>query len=115
MCWFYQCLTNLAEGCAYPDGYFDELGSNSDEDLEIERNDVRDLLRTLTMSGEGGSTAMADYASAPVNLPFQLLARLLAYCEASVTKASEHGRMVPEATAHMFSALGGFGRHALCF
>ena len=40
----------LATSCGYPPGYFDYLANDNDEELEIERNDVRDVARTVSTS-----------------------------------------------------------------
>jgi len=52
-----ECALSLSASCAYPLHYFDNLSENNDEDLEIERNDVRDVCRSVCSldSGNYGS------------------------------------------------------------
>ena len=42
----------LANECKYPPHYFDHMDEDNDEDLEIERNDVRDVVRTVSGSDD---------------------------------------------------------------
>jgi hypothetical protein len=42
-----DCLLSLATSCGYPPTYFDHLSANNDAEIEIERNDVRDVARTI--------------------------------------------------------------------
>lgn len=42
-----ECSIQLAYQCAYPLNYFADMTEESDEDLENERNDVRDVLRSI--------------------------------------------------------------------
>ena len=42
-----ECGLQLAQQCAYPSSYFDDMTEESDEEVEIERNDVRDILRSI--------------------------------------------------------------------
>lgn len=91
---FASCTFNLAKRCGYPDGYFEALEDESDHDLEVERNDVRDLIRAVSCSGEGGSTAKAENLTFPTELSIGVLRILL----------SEIG-MDNETSLHSFSAL----------
>ncbi|GMH68085.1 hypothetical protein TL16_g04844 [Triparma laevis f. inornata] len=42
-----ECTKRLAGGVGYPEGYFLALEREYDSELEIERNDVRELVRTI--------------------------------------------------------------------
>ena len=50
----------LATSCGYPANYFEDLSVDNDEELENERNDVRDVLRSVT-----------DFGSVDVNGAFE--------------------------------------------
>ena len=43
------CALALASSCTYPPGYFSDLTLDNDEDLEIEQNDVRYVLRSIAL------------------------------------------------------------------
>jgi hypothetical protein len=91
----------LAGGCGYPAGYFDDLGLQSDEDLEIERNEVRDLVRALV------SPPVSIPGKTPLHLiPLKLLVRLLAACEQSVRASLDSRSLLNEVVLHAFSSLG---------
>lgn len=96
----------LAAFCAYPARYFDDLRANSDEELEVERNDVRDLLRAVTGSGETGSTSDSKSDEAPMRVALQVLFHLLQACEKSVASAYESQQLFEESVVHAFSSLG---------
>jgi hypothetical protein len=103
----------LAARCGYPVGYFHNLEMDSDEDLEIERNDVRDLLRGLV-----GVPALAHSSSdtksgnqSPTRgirnvLSLKLLLRLLVECEQSLLATHDSRVVFEEVVAHAFSSLG---------
>ena len=42
-----DCALTLNEKCGYPNNYFDHMEWNNVEELEIERNDVRDIIRAI--------------------------------------------------------------------
>jgi len=93
-----------ATACRYPVGYFDDPGANSDEDLEIERNDVRDLLRAVSDPGS---------SSEPISMALRLLLKLLQACEHSVLSSRDRHQLFDETVIHAFSALGRCCRCAL--
>ena len=96
---FFESCLKLAGSCPYPANYFDDLTMSSDEDLEIERNDVRDLLRTVTEWRDSSpSRAFA----------MNLIERLLNECERSVVCCRNEGRLFEETAIHAFSSLGEF-------
>jgi len=111
-----QCALGLATSCGYPPNYFNNMAASSDEDLEIERNDVRDILRTVTGSGEGGSTADAAVAHhGPLSVSIRILSQVLHSCHKAVVNGSNNNNntrggdagavLFPEAAAHAFSSL----------
>lgn len=102
---FFKCSMSLATSCGYPDDYFHNLGAISDEELEIERNDVRDVLRTVAVSERGGSTAFADISRQPLDVTLQVLTRLLQACGEAVQEAQSKDSLFPETAVHCFSAL----------
>jgi len=53
-----DCVLGLASMCAYPPMYFSDLTLDNDENLEIERNDVRDVLRSITSFGNSDRQSM---------------------------------------------------------
>ena len=103
----------LAARCGYPVGYFDDLELESDEDLEIERNDVRDLLRTLVGAPSLAQSASHAHSGDPTPtggiqnvLSLKLLVRLLARCEQSLLATQDPRVVFEEVVAHAFSSLG---------
>jgi hypothetical protein len=96
----FQCSMNLATKCQYPQGYFDDLRVNNDEDLEMERNDVRDVLRGLTSSCDGGQSSVGG------KVTYLVLLRLLETCSHPIQEAAIGGEsLFPESALHAFSAL----------
>ena len=99
----YHCAINLASACDFPTHYFEYLCTESDADLEIERNDVRDLLRTVSgwtnESSRGGTT---DY---PSNISIRILSHLIDSCKDSIVNAQQRQGIIPETVVHAFSAL----------
>jgi hypothetical protein len=108
-----KCSMKLAARCGYPVGYFDNLEMNSDEELEIERNDVRDLLRTQVATPSLAPSASHIQSGDPSptgsirNLvSLKLLVRLLAQCEQSLLAIQDPRVVFEEVVAHAFSSLG---------
>lgn len=96
---------SMASSCAYPPTYFEDMGAVSDEELEIERNDVRDLLRVVAGSGEGGSTAAVEVSKSPAPLSVKILGKLLVSCQEAVQAACDRHEIVSETAVHAFSSL----------
>lgn len=93
---------NLAKQCAYPIGYFSDLQENNDEELEMERNDVRDVLRGISghSSGEKTSTPSGLHVS------FCVLVKLIDTCAQPIFEVGNDGKhLFPESALHAFSAL----------
>jgi hypothetical protein len=96
-----QCCMGLAGGCGYPADYFDDVSLQNDEDLETERNDVRDLLRALV------SPPVSISVKTPLNLiPLKLLLRLLFACDQSLRASVDSRVLLDEVFLHAFSSLG---------
>ena len=68
-----ECAILLAEQCAYPHDYFNDLTMDNDEDLEIERNDVRDIIRSLTTIDQK-----------TLQVPLLVLDYILLYCHETI-------------------------------
>jgi hypothetical protein len=97
---FYGCAMGLAIACCYPPDYFDSFGSVSDEALEIERNDVRDLVRTVS-----GSTSDGKSLERPPGISVKVLTKLVSACHESVTLSHQSQQLCPESAVHAFSSL----------
>ena len=96
---------SLAASSAYPKGYFDHFSALSDENLEIYRNDVRDMLRSVAGSDEGGSTANVEASRPPLPLSQKVLQKILQSIFESISH-SQSAHCLPEETAvHALSAL----------
>lgn len=96
---------SLASSCGYPTDYFDDLGAISDDELEVERNDIRDILRTVAGPGDGGSTKTVDSSTEPVALTSTVLSRLLRVCFDAASSARSRNELAPETAIHALSAL----------
>ena len=91
-----QCTIILSDKCRYPENYFSNLSTNNDEDLEVERNDVRDLLRsvcTLELTASQGS-----------RVSLMILDRIVEHCVKAVSDQSGHSNLPPETIIHAISA-----------
>ena len=91
------CAIALAEQCAYPPDYFVDLKMDNNEDLEIERNDVRDILRAVT-----------NVDSKVHLVPLQMIDYVLEFCNEKINIADNTARqnlMLPsEPVVHILSA-----------
>ena len=90
----------LAASCGYPTGYFDCLSENNDEELEIERNDVRDVARSVC-SLESGDLILPELQSPSI----LILDRLIGACNIAVRDSASSGNLPPETVVHILSAL----------
>lgn len=92
-----ECTIALAEQCAYPMDYFRDLREDNDEDLEIERNDVRDIVRALTMVDKNLQ-----------QVPLLILDFILQYCHEMImspTKQTDGEHILPpEPVVHILSS-----------
>jgi hypothetical protein len=91
------------------------LSEPSDEDLEIERNDIRDMLRTISASTSNGidddKTQSLSLSRTSNKICLRILHRLLTACQevigadTATTNEQRMQRLFPETAAHAFSAL----------
>lgn len=96
---------SLASACAYPVDYFDDLAGLSDEDLEVERNDVRDILRALTGFQEKDGDCDATVSN---EMSLQLLLKILQVCDQALDSARQKNEYFSESMVHAYSSLGEF-------
>ena len=88
-------MTKLASSCSYPRDYFTNLRAESNEELEVYRNDIRDLLRALT-GGEDDEL---------LNVPRPSL-QLLYRTTLALREEIRHNQQIPPETfVHTFSTL----------
>jgi hypothetical protein len=74
--------------------------------LEVERNDVRELLRAVAGSGEGGSTSdVRSTEHGPLGVTTRILSRILQSCNEAIVTASDRGELFPESAVHALSSL----------
>ena len=100
-----QCAWSLAEWCSYPVGYFKDMGAPSDEELEFERNDIRDLLRSIASSEDGGSTSSVSLSRRPHATALSILGDLLKTCSNTLHESARRGEPMSEPVVHTLSAL----------
>lgn len=95
-----QSVLVLAEACGYPDGYFCCLSENSDEDVEIERNDIRDVVRTVCNLNSNSSEPNGNKSPSSF-----ILEHTVSACNASVRDALASGHLPRETVVHVLSAI----------
>lgn len=89
----------LATSCGYGSDYFDDFAIDNDEEVEVERNEARDLIRAV-------SGCEGDIAKGETSLPRDLSMSVLSQIVQSVTQACDAGAELPAETAvHALSAL----------
>lgn len=89
----------LATSCGYPPNYFDRMDQDNDEEVEIERNDVRDLIRAIC--GCEGDVEKGK-TSVPMDVSMGILNQIIQSC----AQACNTGTLLPPETAvHALSAL----------
>ncbi|KAL7545932.1 hypothetical protein ACHAWF_009281 [Thalassiosira exigua] len=92
-----QCVLALASSCGYPHGYFDRLSENSDEELEVERNDIRDVARSVC-SLDSGNTGSHGQKSPSI----LVLEHIVRACHDAMQGCAH---LPPETAVHLLSAL----------
>jgi hypothetical protein len=98
----FHCAMRLATSCAYPSDYFDFLDRDNDEEIEMERNEVRDLIRAIS----GGEDLQSDGDDTNMGLPMDVSMRILDKMVRSCANAcSANPSMPPETAVHALSAL----------
>ena len=94
-----DCALSLSKMCSYPFNYFDNLRENNDEDLEIERNDVRDVCRSVCSLDSG------NYGSDENKSPsIMILTRIVSTCHSAI-KGTDPAVLPSEAVVHALSSL----------
>lgn len=96
---------SLATSCGYPSTYFNNFSAHTDEDLEIYRNDVRDMLRSLNGSEEGGSTSNVEANRSPLLISQKIIQKVLHAILDSLSRSRTEGSLPEETAVHAFSAL----------
>eukprot|EP00548_Thalassiothrix_antarctica_P013208 CAMPEP_0194171408 /NCGR_PEP_ID=MMETSP0154-20130528/5987_1 /TAXON_ID=1049557 /ORGANISM="Thalassiothrix antarctica, Strain L6-D1" /LENGTH=1365 /DNA_ID=CAMNT_0038883703 /DNA_START=23 /DNA_END=4120 /DNA_ORIENTATION=+ len=100
---FYKCCMNLASQCGYPGDYFKDLRENNEEELEMERNDVRDVLRCVSGHSSSGKNQSNPSGT---RVAFCVLVKLLEACAQPIMEVGTEGKQLfPESALHAFSAL----------
>jgi hypothetical protein len=100
-----QSSMSLSSSCGYPAKYFDNFTAPSDENFEFYRNDIRDLLRSINGSEEGGSTANVDGSRPPLLVSQKVLYKVIEAIEAALVESRAQHRLPDETAVHAFSAL----------
>ncbi len=100
-----NCSMSLALQCRYPPGYFDDLTASNDDELENERTDVRDLLRTCA----GVASNEINCSSPSFEFASAILLRLIYACAEPLLSTENitdpRKLLFPETAIHAFSAL----------
>mmetsp|Transcript_27547 Transcript_27547/g.59322 ORF Transcript_27547/g.59322 Transcript_27547/m.59322 type:complete len:1400 (+) Transcript_27547:106-4305(+) len=102
---FFQSSINLSFQCGYPQGYFTDLGKDNDEDLESERNDVREVLRTVSAIPSTISKRNRCHSTFLILTTSSILFRLMQACAQPIREAVGSNTLFPEPALHAFSAL----------
>lgn len=95
-----KCALALSNSCSYPDGYFLDLSIDSDGDLEVERNDVRDVVRSVSNFDSGNFGE--EEAKSPSLL---ILEHFIDSIFTVIQEASQHNSLPRESAVHALSAL----------
>lgn len=102
---FFLCSINLVFQCGYPPGFFEDLNQDNDEEIEGERTDVRDILRSIssipstTNERNGGLSAPLTFTTSSI------LLRLMQACAQPIRDARASNSLFSESVLHAFSAL----------
>mmetsp|Transcript_30193 Transcript_30193/g.46055 ORF Transcript_30193/g.46055 Transcript_30193/m.46055 type:complete len:1307 (-) Transcript_30193:228-4148(-) len=94
----FQCSMKLATSCRYPSHYFDHMTIDSDEELEVERNDIRDVLRAIS----GGEVT---YSGPPSKSSLQVLHYIVQACTKSILEDVDSAGLPHETAVHALTAL----------
>jgi hypothetical protein len=99
-----KCCLRLASLCGYPNDYWVDPGQASDVDLELERTQVREIIRAVAsvdesqIKNKSGSMRLPDWT-------IHVLGLLLTHCNEAFTQAKVQGQLPPETAIHLFSSL----------
>ncbi|EJK58179.1 hypothetical protein THAOC_21717 [Thalassiosira oceanica] len=93
------CVLALGEACQYPRSYFNELNLtvNNDDEIEVERNDVRDVARTVCSLDSG----VVNDASPSL----LVLERIINACGDAIRRCIGDNALPHETAVHILSAL----------
>ena len=91
------CVLALGEACQYPRSYFLHLTVNNDDEIEVERNDVRDVARTVCSLDSG---VVND--SSP---SLHVLERIINACGVAINGCISANELPHETAVHILSAL----------
>ena len=94
----FNCSMRLATSCGYPSDYFDYMSQDNDDELEIERNDVRDVLRAVS----GGED---HYSGPPKAFSLRVLDSIVRTCTESILHQHDSNGLPHETAVHALSAL----------
>lgn len=103
--YFYQIATKgicegtliLSQKCAYPPRYFENLADDNIEEIEIERNDVRDIIRSIVNLENSSTSCQAS---------LEILKQIIGHCKLSITEDQNgrDNRLPHETIIHALSA-----------
>jgi hypothetical protein len=94
----FRSTMHLAKSCGYPSDYFDYMSQDSDDELEIERNDVRDVLRAVCGGEDAGSEPQKSFS-------LRVLDAIVRTCTESIVKQRDSNGLPHETAVHALSAL----------
>ena len=94
----FRSAMHLAKACGYPADYFDYMSQDNDDELEIERNDVRDVLRAVC----GGEDA---YSEPLHSCSLRVLDAIVRTCTESIMNQRDSYGLPHETAMHALSAL----------
>ena len=90
----------MSISCSYPTDYFRDLSIDNDEELEFERNDVRDVVRSVSSLDSGNFGG--DNSKSPSIL---ILEYFLNTIHSTIHEAAHHSILPQESIIHALSAL----------
>lgn len=103
--YFYQIATKgicegtliLSQKCAYPLEYFENLADDNIEEIEIERNDVRDIIRSIVNLENSSTSCQAS---------LEILKQIIGHCKLSIAEDQNgrDNRLPHETIIHALSA-----------
>ena len=95
----FQSSMRLATSCGYPSNYFHgNMTLDNEEEMEVDRNDVRDVLRAVS----GGEDS---YSGPPRSASLRVLDGLVRTCVDSILNQQDEHGLPHETAVHALSAL----------
>jgi hypothetical protein len=98
----FQCAMRLATSCAYPSDYFDFLDQDNDEEIEMDRNEVRDLMRAISGADNLQSNGDDTNMGLPMDVSMRMLDKMVQSC---ANACAANPSIPPETAVHALSAL----------